>query len=640
MKKQRIISVTLLCCHILYCEIVFSVLAIGNLQDFILKISFSILIGLVLSVLAGCFKDSINKKIYISIIFVVSTIFSIQLIYYKIFGTILSLYSCLHGTQIFYFSKEIITEILKNWYAILLFFIPFCIITFIIIKKIVLEKETKKSLLIKIGIILLVYIGIIGIIYLKSEENDLYSYKNVYYNLNNPSESFRKFGILNTIRLDLQRTLLNFKEKDFYEYENEDGTKEILDTDQYNMIDIDFDKLIKNETDEEIRQIHQYIKSQKPTKKNKYTGLYENKNLIVFVAESFSSLAIREDITPTLYKMKTQGIQFENFYTPIFPVSTADGEYLTDTSLLPAEGVWSIENVAGNRMSFSYANCLREKGYNSYAYHNYKYNYYKRDNYLKTMGYDRYLAFGNGLEKKMDSSKTPSSDYEMIKATVKDYINEDKFLAYYVTMSGHMEYDKSNDIVLKNWEKVKNLPYSDNVKGYLATQIELDKALKELINQLEENNKLEDTVIIITGDHYPYSLTEEEIKPLLGCNSDDYIFERFHMPFIIYNGDNSKNIIVEKYGSNLDVLPTMLNLMGVDYDSRLLMGKDLLSDVDPLVIFSDRSFITKNGRYNSYTMESYPFMEKAYIERVKKEIYHKYKYSRLILEKNYYETLY
>ena len=244
----------------------------------------------------------------------------------------------------------------------------------------------------------------------------------------------------------------------------------------------------------------------------------------------------------------------------------------------------------------------------------------------------------------MDFSATPSSDYEMVKSTIDDYINEDKFIAYYMTMSGHINYDKTNSMVVKNWEKVKDLPYSDKAKSYLATQIELDKALEELLRRLEEAGKLNDTVIIMTGDHYPYGLTMEEILEL-SENKSNYYFEKFHMPFIIYNGSINSDIVVNKYASSLDVLPTMLNMFGVEYDSRLLMGQDIFSNSEPLVIFSDRSFITEVGRYNSMTESFESFSnesidEEQYVNYIKEKIYHKYRYSRLILENDIYRKIF
>ena len=390
--------------------------------------------------------------------------------------------------------------------------------------------------------------------------------------------------------------------------------------------------------------MHEYFSSQEASKKNKYTGMFKDKNLIVRVGESFSSLAIREDLTPNLYKLYKEGFQFDNFYTPIFPVSTADGEYITDTSLIPKEGVWSFLRVAGNYMPYSYANVFEKQGYSSNAYHNHTATYYERDKYIETMGYNSYLAVGTGLEDRMDTSNWPNSDYEMVKTTVDDYINNEKFMAYYMTVSGHMNYTKiGNMMVYRNWDQVKDLPYSNKAKGYLAANIELDKAVGELLSRLEQAGKLEDTVIVISGDHYPYGLTLGEINELSTFERDDK-FEKFRMPFLIWSGSMKGPIKVEKIGSSLDVLPTVLNLFGAEFDSRLLMGRDILSDSDPIVIFSDRSFITDKGRYNSLTEQFTPnegvTIEEGYVDKINTIIYKKYQMSRLILENDYYKHVF
>ena len=198
-------------------------------------------------------------------------------------------------------------------------------------------------------------------------------------------------------------------------------------------------------------------------------------------------------------------------------------------------------------------------------------------------------------------------------------------------------------MVDRNWDAVKDLPYSHKAKSYIAANIELDKAVGELIKNLEEAGKLEDTVIVISGDHYPYGLTLDEINELSTYERDD-TFEKYRMPLLIWSGNMEEPIKVEKIGSSLDILPTVLNLFGVEYDSRLLIGKDILSDVDPLVIFSDRSFITDKGRYNAitgeFTANEGVETEKGYVEKINKIIYQKYQMSRLILENDYYRIVF
>lgn len=629
--------------YILYQEIIYMTFSNVDFENLLLKILFTIQVSLIICIVF-VFNRRINKILAGILLAITCVLYISQYLYYKTFNCSLSIYSIIKGIQILQFGNSIFDIILSNWYVLLLFIIP-VLLYFILYKQITIERNTKKEVLILLILSIIVYLVTVLKINLDKEER-ICSVKNLYYNINNGEENIRMFGVFTTARLDIQRTITSFKEKKLYQYENNDGNVKILEENQYNMININFDSLIESEDDEEIKEIHEYIKSQEPTKKNKYTGKFSNKNLIVIVAESFSSLAIREDVTPTLYKLANEGFRFKNFYTPLFPVSTADGEYLTDTGILPSEGVWSIEEVEEKLFPYSYANVLKEQGYNTYAYHNYEYDYYQRQKYFKTMGYEKYLAKGNGLEKRMDFSKNPSSDYEMIKSTICDYVNDEKFLAYYLTMSGHMSYDETHAIVNKNWEKVNKLPYSDKVKAYLATQIELDKAVEELMTVLKENGKLADTVIVISSDHYPYGLNENEIKELSVDNMNDYDLDKFHMPLIIYNSEIKENIEITKYASSLDVLPTVLNLFGIKYDSRLLMGRDILSDASPLVIFSNRSFITKIGKYNKDAKIFTEFEDNKnnitsdeYIKKVQQQIYLKFRISRLILENDYYRIL-
>lgn len=640
MKKLNLLIYYIL--FIVYEELVFSCIIFKTFPaSFGLIILFSIPIAIVLNLITSVFKPKVNKIITYIITIALIIIFGAQIVYYSMYEAIISFFSMMHGGQVTEFMEVIIDVVLRNWYGILLFIIPLIILIILSKKKVItFEKNSIKQIAIKITSVLIIQlIALLCVNFINTD--DMYSNKNLYYNIHVPKVTANRMGLLTTMRLDLQRFIFGFEEK--LSVQTNAIPKE-EEKDNYNITYIDFDKLIKNEEDNTIKEMHEYFSSQEASKKNKYTGMFKDKNLIVLVGESFSSLAIREDLTPNLYKLYKEGFQFDNFYTPIFPVSTADGEYITDTSLIPKEGVWSFLRVAGNYMPYSYANVFEKQGYSSNAYHNHTATYYERDKYIETMGYNSYLAVGTGLEDRMDTSNWPNSDYEMVKTTVDDYINNEKFMAYYMTVSGHMNYTKiGNMMVYRNWDQVKDLPYSNKAKGYLAANIELDKAVGELLSRLEQAGKLEDTVIVISGDHYPYGLTLGEINELSTFERDDK-FEKFRMPFLIWSGSMKGPTKVEKIGSSLDVLPTVLNLFGAEFDSRLLMGRDILSDSDPIVIFSDRSFITDKGRYNSLTEQFTPnegvTVEEGYVDKINTIIYKKYQMSRLILENDYYKHVF
>ena len=640
MKKLSLLFYYIL--FIIYEELVFSCLIYKAFPTSLwLIILFSLPIAIALNIISSLFKEKANKIItYILTTFIV-ILFEAQIVYYSMYESILSFYSIMNGGQVTEFMDVIFDMILRNWYGILLFIIPIAVLIILHKKKIIdFEKQNLKETLMKIGALIIIQvIAVLCVNFISTK--DIYSNKNLYYKTHVPKLTAKRMGFLTAMRLDLQRFIFGFEETLVIETSSEN----IEDSKDkgYNVTNIDFENLIENEQDEAIKEMHEYFNTQEPTNKNEYTGMFEGKNLIVLVAESFSSLAIREDLTPNLYKLYKEGFQFDNFYTPVFPVSTADGEYITDTSLIPKEGVWSFKEIVGNYMPYSYANVFENIGYSSNAYHNHTATYYNRDKYIETMGYNSYLAVGTGLEDRMNTSRWPNSDYEMINVTMDDYINNDKFLAYYMTVSGHLNYTKAgNAMVYRNWEQVENLPYSHKAKSYLAANIELDKAVGELINRLSEAGKLEDTVIVISGDHYPYGLTLEEINELSTYQRDD-TFEKYRMPFLIWSGSMKEPIKVEKVGSSLDILPTVLNLFGIEYDSRLLIGMDILSNASPLVIFSDRSFITDKGRYNAITEEFIPNknteIEEGYVQKINNIIYKKYQMSRLILENNYYRKI-
>ena len=641
MKKFSLLFYYIL--FIIYQELVFSFLIYKEFpSSFWLVVLFSIPIAMVLNIISSLFKEKANKVItYIITIFLI-VLYGAQIVYYSMYESILSFYSIMNGGQVTEFMDVIFDMILRNWYGILLFMLPLIPLIILHKKKVIsFEKQKFKNILIEIIILILVQaVAMLCVNFIGN--NNIYSNKNLYYNTHVPKLTAKRMGFLTAMRLDFQRFVFGFEENLSVEVAVDNNKEE--QNIEYNVTNIDFDKLIQEENDQTIKQMHEYFKEQTPSNKNEYTGIFKDKNLIVLVAESFSSLAIREDLTPNLYKLYKEGFQFDNFYTPIFPVSTSDGEYITDTSLLPKEGVWSFKEIDGNYIPYSYANVFESLGYSSNAYHNHTATFYDRDKYIETMGYNSYLAVGTGLEDRMDTSKWPNSDYEMVDVTIDDYINNDKFLAYYMTVSGHLNYTKSgNCMVDRNWDKVKDLPYSDKAKSYLAANIELDKAVGRILQELEEKGKLEDTVIVISGDHFPYGLTLDQINELSTYERDD-TFEKYHMPLLIWSGSMKEPVKVEKLGSSLDILPTVLNLFGVEYDSRLLMGRDLLSDAESIVIFSDRSFITNKGKYNSITGEFFANdgveIDENYIKQINEIIYKKFEMSRLILENDYYRKVF
>ena len=626
--------------YIFLIEIVFNIALFNKITYYFFYILlFSILTGTIISLITGFLNESVNKISNIVINSVITLIFIAQLIHYRFYQSIFSIYSLINGAQVFGFMSAIGKIMLHNTEYII--FLLFPLFFFIVLGlNISFKKYTKKELLILIGIIPISLL--LSILVLNTDKDKNYNAKDLYYNTHAPTISTQKLGLLTTMRLDLKRAIFGFTDKIMLEDKEIEEVNKSENKKEYNILNIDFDKLIEEEDNDKISNLHKYFKSVTPTEKNKYSGMFKDKNLIVITAEAFSPIAIDKELTPTLYKMYTEGFSFSNFYTPIFYVSTSDGEYVSLTSLLPKEGVWSFQESSKISLPFVYGNILKDYGYSANAYHNGRYNYYKRNLSHPNMGY-KYVGCGNGLEKKINCKIWPQSDLEMINATIDDYIENEKFLAYYMSISGHLNYTyNGNMMATKNRDKVKNLKYSEAIQAYLATNIELDKALESLINSLKEKGKLDDTVIVISADHYPYGLTINEMKERATYINDEK-FDIHKNNLIIWNSQIKTPIKIDKYASSLDILPTVLNLLGVEYDSRLLMGTDILSNSEGLVIFNDRSWITKYGKYDAIKGKFTEYInleeKQKYIDEINEIVKNKFNASRLILETNYYKYI-
>lgn len=624
---------------IIYLEIAYKALVLKNVFSLntLTILLFSIPFILFATILSSLFNTKINKVISVLNSIFITFIFASQYIYYAFYDSIFSIYSIKAGTgQVFgEFFSAIFKMIIDNIWGLLVIILP-CIL-FIIFKSKIFDFTRKKVMFIT-EIILLGIFFIITKLTVHFNTNGMYSLNRIYNESHAPMITINKVGLLSMEVLDLKRYLFGFEEKLVVDDIHEEKP-DIKPEKTYNILDIDFDQLENNEVNETIKTLHQYFKGVTPTEQNEYTGIFKGKNLIYITAEGLDTIAIDKDITPTLYKMVNSGFIFKNYYQPLFTVSTSDGEYMYLNSLIPKEGVWSFYRSSNIKMPFSIGTEFNKLGYDAVnAYHDHTYTYYNRDESHPNLGFNIYKGCGNGLETLMNCKRWPESDVEMIDATINDYIDKDKFMIYYMTVSGHLNYTFSgNSMSYKNKDVVKDLPYSDNVKAYIAANVELDRALEKLLGYLTEKGKLDDTVIVISPDHYPYGLKTYELNEVSKTDRSDK-FEMFHTSLILYNSAMKENKVVEKYVSSIDVLPTVYNLFGVNYDSRLLMGTDALSESEGLVMLSDRSWINENGSYNSMTGKFTSFKEglpEDYVSKINAKVYGKFTTSSLILyEKN------
>lgn len=629
---------------IIYLEIIYKFFIMKDLltTNTFSVVLFSIPWIIIFTIITSIFNEKVNKILTIVFSFLIILITLAQIVYYNFYNSMFSFLSLTTGTgQVMQFYVMIASVIARIWYIFAIILIPY--ILFLIFKNKLFDFK-KNNLKFLISYLLIFILSFLGIVLVISKNNEgFYSLKRLIFKTHAPMLTIDKTGLFTMEMIDIERYIFGFNEEIYSEQINVNNEEEKVPEAkiEYNTTDIDFDKLINDETDDKIKSMHVYFKNAAPSNKNEYTGMFKDKNLIFITAEAFDTIAIDEKLTPTLYKIANNSFIFKNYYQPLYPVSTSDGEYMNLNSLIPKEGVWSFKQTSKISMPYGIGNMFNKEGYVSYGFHNHNYNYYDRQKSHKNIGL-KYYGCGNGLEKKMNCKHWPNSDKEMIDATTSYYIDKDKFMTYYMTVSGHLNYNFSgNNMAYRNKNKVKNLKYSTAIKAYLATQIELDKSIEKLLQVLEEKGKLNDTLIVIAPDHYPYGLTTKQMNEISTIDRNDK-FEKFHTTLIMYN-PNIEKTVVDKVISSLDILPTIYNLYGLTFDSRLLMGRDIFSNNEHIVILSDRSWITDKGKYNSVTKEftstTNEEIEEDYIDRINMIVNQRYGMSSLIIDNNYYKKI-
>lgn len=594
---------------------------------------------------------------------------SSQLVYYRIFGTFYSVYSMIHGGQVVQFWRIALNAIAGCWYLLVPMALPL-IMLLIFGKRILYFPVFKRRVLALIPLALAAALHLAVVAALPVFGTGSMSAYDLYHNDSDSFLSVNRLGLGTAFRLDAIRLISGKSAGGSLHLETTPQTEApteppataptaaptasteaaVPETEAPtepptptgpNVLDIDFDTLIEQADSEPVRELHQYFSFRTPSSKNEMTGLFEGCNLVLITAEAFNGLVIDEARTPTLYKMFTEGFQLTNYYVPDWGTSTTDGEYAFLTGTIPKAGVWSFYRSAaqGNAMPLTMSRQLLKLGYDAYAYHGHDYDYYNRDVYLENLGY-RYRAYGYGLE----VDKTwPESDVQVVEQSYTDFVGKEPFVVYYMSISGHREFNfNDNYISYKNMDLVADEPYSSHVRAYLACQLELEHALTLLVEKLEQAGVLENTVFVLTPDHYPNGLTNSEYSELLG-HSVETNFEIFKTSCILYKPGMTPQV-VDTPCSHLDLLPTLSNLFGLDFDSRLYVGRDIFSDAEPLVLFRNRSWITDLASYNAGTdvltaLTDAPVSE-DYVQRIHNEVANRFTVSTRILDYDYWRILF
>ena len=642
---------------------------------------FSLFFGLFFTLLTGFFRKRGSMIVMWSSLGLMYVWYCAQLIYFKIFGGCISLYLVkLGGDAVTSFFKELMNCIFHNLWLLALLALPLAVTGIALKKKRVPIGHRRRGCLLRQAIAC-VLLHLVCLLCLPIGGTGAYSVYDVYYNVNTGTDSSAAtLGFLTTFRLELKSMLFGSGEEgssgddllledpnledilsggkteptvpdttDPVDPSDPSMPTEPIVTVYDQVMEIDFDSLIAQaQTDgsSTLETLHKYFSSQTPTQSNDYTGMFEGYNLIYMVCESFSPVVISQEMTPTLYRLYNEGIKFNNFYGTFRNVTT-NGEYTACLGIFPdlsrSKSDASFEASADNYLPFALGNMFQSQlGITSHGYHNYVGSYYSRNQTHPNMGYTcKFMNSGMRF-----SYSWPSSDMEMMEQSVADYVGEDQFHAYYMTFSGHYQYNfETNPMCIINRDYVKDLNLSEACQAYIACHLELERAMAYLMQELESAGKLENTVIVMTTDHYPYGLTEKQYNELAG-EKKDTSFGIYENAFICWAYGLEDPIEIDTPCCTVDILPTLLNLFGFSYDSRLLVGRDVLDpNAQHIAILYNGSFITDKVMFNSsngkvtYLVDE-SLVPEGYVDAVNKIVQNKFTISTAILDNDYYRVVF
>lgn len=472
-------------------------------------------------------------------------------------------------------------------------------------------------------------------------ELQLKSTKELFVNPDMPNIAIGQFGTNVFIGLDVKNVLFPVNtEEEVIEFEKveqvvSDYTRYIDDT-LWNLV-------IENEKNSSMKTLHNYFSSQEITDKNDYTGMFKGKNLIVIMMESTNTILLNPDYYPNMYKLYTEGWSWDNAYSPRNSCSTGNNEMSGMVSLYTINNSCTANIYKNNVYPQAIFNLFNNAGYTTSSYHNYTEHYYYRKVYHPNMGSQKYYGVqALGIPYSNVYQEWPS-DVELVEKVLELTKDQEQFMAWMTTVSAHQPYTQSSELGNKHLDLFKDTNYNTSLKRYMSKLKEFDLAVGALLQGLEEQGKLEDTVIVMYSDHYPYGLTNSTLNSYFDyeVGSQRNVDKT---PFVIYNTEISAQKF-DEYTTFMNIVPTIANLFDLEYDPRLYAGDDILSEsYDNRVIFADGSWKDEKAYYNASTGKIY-YREpnvtytKEEIKKINDDIDNKISMSNLAIKKDYFNYL-
>jgi len=645
LKNKIFKNTTILTISLIVIEILFKVLLNQKILDWsIIRI---VLSSLILSYFISLITVNIKKTwilrtVNLVLVFAISFYSLIQMGFYNYLGNYMSINTSSQLGKVTDYIQDYFMSFSNRFYFIL---VPFLLL---VLYYIFIDKRWKVDYVkhtigkyiysfIMLGIVCEIYYFTLIVGFMQNKYQ-LVQNEKLFANPSLQNVAVNQFGVSTYVLLDLKSL---FIESDNDLVSNEVDLESIVI--ERNIDSTKWLEITENEDDKEYSALNNYFISREITKTNEYTGLFEDKNLIVIMLESVNWISYNEEYFPNLYKIYSEGWMFENNYSPRNNCSTGNNEFSALTSLFSINNMCSANVYKDNTYFQSMFNLFKNKDYAVSSFHNYTDYYYFRQEIHPNLGSKYYGVEDLGIPYVEVYQEWPS-DISLIEESYPIFTSDEKFMTYLTTVTTHQPYYRNSEYGDMYVDDFKDLDISIEVKRYMSKMKILDQALGVLLEKLDSDGILDDTVIVMFGDHYPYGISNEKLQPMfdydVSVNS-----EVDRTPFVIYNSEQEGKVI-DSYTTYINILPTIANLFNLDYDPRYYMGEDLFDEnYSGRAIFANGSWQSEYAFYDTttgilnYINDDYEYTSDEIIS-INQDIYNRLNYSSLAIKNNYFKYLY
>ena len=491
-----------------------------------------------------------------------------------------------------------------------------------VLKMIPNKKENDYKNLMVVFVFFLVFHSFIPMLYGKANSeltwNTWKNKRNVYINFNDNNKSMAITGL--------------------YEYTNRN-------------IYVTFFKPKKTNNQIELNFLEEVFSKENTKSSNEYTGIFKDKNVIFLQLEGIDSWLLTEKDTPNLYALMNNSFNFTNHFSYYNGGgSTFNSEFAVNTGYItPLSYNQNAYTFNKNLFNYSMANMFKDAGYLVNAFHMNSKEFYSRGINYSNWGFDNYYGLKDMVNYRDNSYML---DTELVNnETFYDLMfhSDKRFVDYIITYSAHMPFNQSKGVCKLILDREKEASLDSEELEVLTPQMELteedcarlqanetDKMVGLLIQALRDNNLYDNTVLVVFTDHYLYTLNDMTILDRYKETDNNLIN---HTPFFIWSS-NTKKKEIKEVTSQLNILPTVLNLFGIDYNSNYYIGTDALSNnYKGIVLFSDASWYDGNVYVDGGMVTNNQHISSEDLERKNSYIDYIIKKNDLVLKYDYFKIL-